>query len=265
VGAASAALILASGMVAWSLIPAWHDDLTLFASIARADPLNAQAHANYAMLLGQEGRFKEADAQVALALSLDPRRPEPYFTRALIHYARGEWSGVVADCDTSIALDPRRMEPHVTRARGLLRLGRYDEARAELEPLIKRLPGNPFVESAWGQYLVGRGDFAAALPYLERATAMIREDPDLDYAHGLASARLGRTAEARGAFQRAVDADSTLYDGWLRLAVACHLMGDAAARDRALERAAALPQAADGRAEAARRNFAAAPAASPRP
>jgi len=39
-------------------------------------------------------------------------------------------------------------------------------------------------------------------------------------------------------------------------------MGDTAARDLALQRAAVLPQAADGRVEAARRNFA---APAPRP
>jgi len=254
--------VLAGGIVTLSLIPDWHDDLTLFASITRKAPRSALGHSSYAMLLAQQGRLQEADAEAALAIGLEPRRSEPYFTRALIHYARGEWAAVVADCDTSIALDPQRMEPQVSRARALLRLSRYDEARAALEPLLARLPGNPFVESAWGQYLVGRGDFAAALPYLERAAAMIREDPDLDYAHGLASARLQRVAEAREAFQRAVDGDPTLYDGWLRLAVACHLMGDTAARDLALQRAAVLPQAADGRVEAARRNFA---APAPRP
>jgi len=261
-GAVAAGLVLAGGIVTLSLIPDWHDDLTLFASITRKAPRSALGHSSYAMLLAQQGRLQEADAEAALAIGLEPRRSEPYFTRALIHYARGEWAAVVADCDTSIALDPQRMEPQVSRARALLRLSRYDEARAALEPLLARLPGNPFVESAWGQYLVGRGDFAAALPYLERAAAMIREDPDLDYAHGLASARLQRVAEAREAFQRAVDGDPTLYDGWLRLAVACHLMGDTAARDLALQRAAVLPQAADGRVEAARRNFA---APAPRP
>ena len=53
---------------------------------------------------------------------------------------------------------------------------------------------------------------------------------------------------ARAAFEDWVRVEPTLYDGWLRLATACHLMGDAGARDAALAKAQALPESADGRA-----------------
>ena len=46
---------------------------------------------------------------------------------------------------------------------------------------------------------------------------------------------------------RTVTIDSRYYDGWLRLALACHVLGDSAARDAALGRAALLPESRDGR------------------
>ena len=74
----------------------------------------------------------------------------------------------------------------------------------------------------------------------------------------LGNARLleGRPREAAGAFERTVALDPAFYDGWLRLALARHGLGDASGRDAALARAASLPEAGDGRVAALRRQWA---------
>jgi tetratricopeptide (TPR) repeat protein len=108
-----------------------------------------------------------------------------------------------------------------------------------------------------GQRLVMMRRDAEALPLLARAAADAPDDPDVAYGLGLAHARLAHVREARAAFERAVQIEPRFYDAWLRLATAAHLLGDGAARDAALARAASLPDARDGRVDAMARRLAA--------
>ena len=95
------------------------------------------------------------------------------------------------------------------------------------------------------------------LPALEHASRWKQGDASLENALGVANAAVGRPGEARAAFERTLALDPAYYDGWLRLARACHELGDRRARDAALGRAAALPEARDGRAAALARVLAA--------
>jgi predicted Zn-dependent protease len=135
-------------------------------------------------------------------------------------------------------------------------MGRAEEACAALAPLLARHAEDPELIGLWGQaLLVGhRGD--EALPYLERAERALKNDADLEFALGLAHGSRGEFAAARDALARAVAIDPTFYEGWLRLAQASHLAGDAGTRERALARADALPESRDGRAAALRARLA---------
>ena len=118
------------------------------------------------------------------------------------------------------------------------------------------MPGHPGVEALRGQLLLIQGRSDAALPLLEHAALWVNDDPALLYALGNASLLEGRAIEAAGAFERTVALDPAYYDGWLRLALARHGLGDGPGRDAALARAAALPEAGDGRVAALRRQWA---------
>ena len=91
---------------------------------------------------------------------------------------------------------------------------------------------------------------------LEAAAQWIRDDASLAYALGMAGLKLERLPEARSGFERTVAIDPRFYDGWLHLALTCRLLGDTAAREQAMQRAASLPEARDGRVERLRRQFA---------
>ena len=184
--AAAGALVLAGGVVTIGLIPHWRSDETLFEHMAHAQPRSPLAHSNWAMMLAQQARDAEAVEQIAAAQALNPRLPEVYFARALLHYGRGRWDAAAASADTAVALDSLRLEPRVTRALARLRGGHADLAGPDLERLLVQAPGNPFVESAWGQCLLARGRAAQAIPYLARAARLIRNDPDVAYGLGRA-------------------------------------------------------------------------------
>jgi predicted Zn-dependent protease len=127
-----------------------------------------------------------------------------------------------------------------------------EEGRTALEQLRQRTPGQPAVESLWGQYLLNTGHVAEAYPVLTWAARLLPKDVTLACAVGRAANGTGRHAEARAALERALSLDPARYDAWLELSRTCVALGDRPGAAAALARAQRLPAAADGRAETLR-------------
>jgi predicted Zn-dependent protease len=239
------------------LLPQWRDDPALFASMARRAPRNYMARTQWARMLALAGRDAEAARELDAARALDPARPEEPSIRALLAYRRGDWGGTLAASERALAQGNAENEPRLLRAAALLALGRMEEGRAALVDLRRRTPGQPAVESLWGQFLLNTGHSAEAYPVLARAAGLLPGDANVAYALGVAANDTGRHGEARVALRHAVSADPTRYDAWLELARTCAALGDAAGVSDALARAQQLPAAADGRAAALRARLAA--------
>lgn len=252
---AAAALVVASAAVTLRLLPTWRDDGAMFRAMIATQPHNPVGFIGWAGILAERGREPEARELLRRAETLDPRRPEIHLARAAMGFRHADWGDVLAEARATLALDPRQRDAQVFEATALVRLRRFEEAEAALRAMLARRPGDPDVAAVWGQYLLLAGRLGEALPYLEHAARWKTDDASLEYALGVASDALGRPAQARAAFERTLALDPRYYDGWLRLARACHELGDAAARDAALERAARLPESGDGRVARLRAEF----------
>lgn len=259
IAVAGALFVGACAVATWRTVPDWRNEETLYTSMTVKGPRNAQGWILLARLRLTQNREAEAEAAVAPVEQLAGARPEALSIRALLYYRHGDWPKVVEYADRALALDPTLVEPRLTRSIALLRLGRMDEAEQSITALRAAMPDNPTVLGLEGQRLMVLRRPAEALPFLRRAAEYTHDDPDLYYALGLASAMTGDVPAARTAFADCVRIEPGLCDGWMRLATACHVLGDVAGRDAALARAEALPEAADGRVEALRRRFLAAP------
>jgi len=245
-------LVAGSAVVLVPLLPSWRDDAALFESMARRAPGNYMARTQWARMLALRGRDAEAARELDAAQALDETRPEVASIRAVLAYRRGDWGATLAESERAIARGSALGEPRLLRATALMGLGRLTEARGALEEMRARTPGQPAVESLWGQYLLQTGRPAEAFPVLVAASRMLPADADLAYALGVAALGAGRAAEAREAFRRVVGMNPAHYDAWLVLAEAESGAGERAAAAAALERALRLPAARDGRAEALR-------------
>jgi len=256
---AGALFVGACAVSTWRTLPDWRSEDTLYTSMTEKGPRNAQGWILLARLRLTQNREAESEAAIAPVEQLAGARPEAYSIRALIYYRHGDWPRVLEFADKALALDPTLVEPRLSRSMALLRLGRMDEAAEAIAALRAAMPDNPTVLGLEGQRLLMLRQPREALPWLRRAAEYTHDDADLYYALGLASAVTGDVPAARAAFAECVRVDPALCDGWMRLATACHLLGDAPGRDAALARAEALPEAADGRVEALRRRFLTAP------
>jgi len=121
---------------------------------------------------------------------------------------RGDLDRAEALVTRARALAPA--DPAATGVAGDLARVRGDEARAislyleaaRLDPAVAgRMYGNIGILKAMQR------DFTSALDWLGKAEALSPGDPMTAYNTGSAYARMGRTAEARAAFERALRAD----------------------------------------------------------
>jgi len=250
--AALSALVLGSAFVLVPLLPDWHDDAKLFESMARRAPRNYMARTQWARMLALAGRDAEAARELDAARALGPTRPEEPSIRALLAYRRGDWPLTLSEAERAIAQGNTENEPALLRATALLAMGRMDEGRAALEELRRRTPGQPAVESLWGQYLLNTGHADEAYPVLANAARLLPEDATLALALALAANDTRHHAEARVALERAVRLAPGNYEAWLELARTCAALGDWPSAAAALAGAERLPAAADGRAAAMR-------------
>jgi cytochrome c-type biogenesis protein CcmH/NrfG len=244
----AAALVLAGAWRTASLEPDWANDETLFRSMTRLHPGNVTGHLQLARELDRQGRAEEAARAAGVASRLDPTRPDVLGLRAVLELRAGRADSALALADRAVAGGSLQLEPRLIRATALAALGRFDAARGAIDSLRARLPGNPAVESLWGQFLYATGHPDQAVPVLEGAARLLPEDVDVSYALGLARVAIRDWPGAAAALERTVALRPSHYEAWLQLGASRLERGDRVGAAAAFASAARLPEAADGRA-----------------
>jgi small GTP-binding protein len=195
-------------------------------------------------------RGDESDAIAMLERAATARRvgvdrpgfAEAWLALAEVHRRRGDDDSAVdayrAALDAGVGDSTMRAEIYRGLGSVYLRQRRYDKAVRELRKAVAATPDDAETQGLLGRALYLKGDYDTARVCLERAAQAARPDP-----LGLASLgdlfeRLGRVAEARDAYQRALVADDADVQiaGRLGLARLALAGGDAqAARTEALQ------------------------------
>src|SRR6185369_402700 len=181
-----------------------------------------------------------------------PGFAEAWLALADVHRRRGDDDSAVdayrAALDAGVGDSAMRAEIYRGLGSVYLRQRRYDKAVRELRKAVAATPDDAETQGLLGRALYLKGDYDTARVCLERAAQAARPDP-----LGLASLgdlfeRLGRDAEARDAYERALAADDADVQvaarlGLARLSLAA---GDAqAARVQALQALERDPQRPD--------------------
>ena len=125
-----------------------------FQSLVTKNPENFQLRYNLATALHQKGDDEQAIVQLQEALK---RRPDYLRARVLLatlYQARGESPKALEAANEIIAQSNNNIQGHLVRARALLDTHNQDQARKELDYIVKTFPQN--VEA---RYEVGHLDF----------------------------------------------------------------------------------------------------------
>ena len=118
----------------------------------------------------------------------------------------------------TVAMNPDEPHPALTLARFDRDNGRAPDAERELAAICRRFPR--YVDAAFdlGSLYLNRGENDAALSYLKTAAKLAPNSHDTQVMAGLASFRLGRTADARRFVDEAIRLDKDAADSYLLLA-----------------------------------------------
>ena len=177
------------------------------------DPGYAQAYAGLADayslqpswgLASPSEVYPRARAEALRSLELDDSLAEPYASLGLIkHEYDRDWKGAEQDFRRALELDPNYANAHFWYGEFLSKLGRHDEAIAELESAVRLDPLTPNISRWVGQTLFHARRYDEAIRQLQKTVEMHPEFLPPSLQLGKAYAQLGRYEEALAEVEKA--------------------------------------------------------------
>ncbi|MEE9393312.1 MAG: tetratricopeptide repeat protein [Planctomycetota bacterium] len=158
----------------------------------------------------------------------------------ILLFGRGEFSEALTHFRAALVSNQNEPELRAQAATALSRLGRHDEATAELEKALELQPDNAFVEDAYASLLITQGRHLQALRKAERAYVLDARFASALTTKGVALHNLGRSAEALEAFDAAIAQDPMLVSAWNGRGLIMMVLNDTDAAVEAFAKAQAL-------------------------
>jgi len=167
------------------------------------------------------------------------------------HWLRFEEKGLLSSREEAeravsraVELDPDLPEVRNARALGYMIEGKYEAAKAELEPAVEAKPG---FGTAWinlGEVHQNLGNYAEGLEALNRALKLEPGNARLQIRLGLFHQHFGENDEARSCFVMATDLNPESFHAWNDLGTAYLFTGNYDEAIPAFERAVAIREEA---------------------
>jgi uncharacterized protein (TIGR02996 family) len=217
-----------------------------FRNRLEGDPNSAEAHRQLADVYRRQGRQDEALLEYLATVLIDSADAEAYASIGQIHLSAGRYAEAVEILQKAVSLKPQYREARYALANALIRLGRMDEGKRELE-VVAKLQAEA-VEEEHRSYELSQlkleADLLSTEGKYEEAAAMWQQIADRqpglssNFASlGKAMANAGRHHSAIESFERAlaIGGEPDLHQS---LAEQHEALGDveAAQRERALFR-----------------------------
>ncbi|MBI3271185.1 MAG: tetratricopeptide repeat protein [Planctomycetes bacterium] len=122
----------------------WRNSLSFAADRVEKDPDDPASRTFLAHALLKVGRVDEAEEEARAAASLDPEGAAPLTAAGEVRAARGDTEGAVKLFAEAMAREHAGPDPflHCRAACYLLSLGRPDDARRALAPVLAKFPGH---------------------------------------------------------------------------------------------------------------------------
>jgi DNA-binding winged helix-turn-helix (wHTH) protein/tetratricopeptide (TPR) repeat protein len=173
-----------------------------FREALRLDPGYAIARTWYAQTLAHRGEFASAVEQLTLAMESDPISYHLNTHMATVHYLARDYAQAERYVRRSFEINPYHEPAHFTLGLALEQLGRYDEARAELERSHAITKGEPHAEAALGHldkardrlqrlHELAAGRHVSAVHFAVVHTALGEHDEALDWLRRAIESRSG--------------------------------------------------------------------------
>jgi TolB-like protein/class 3 adenylate cyclase len=208
---------------------AFHAARALFDGALQIDSEDAEALAGSAntyfldFLHGWGDPGTDYDAKVLgqanRAINLAPNNPSGYSPKAFYLVLSGRPTQAVSAANAGLAVNPNFVALHQARAMAENSLGRYEEAKADIERAMRISPRDPVI----GGWHVDLGDAEMGLGHFDKAIDEYRKSLDMGwqafYVHtnlAAAYAQAGRIDEARAALANARRLNPAITIKWMK-------------------------------------------------
>ena len=170
---------------------------------AVAQPKSAQASGNLGMVLEAHTLYQQAAPAYQRAVRLDPKDFAWRYYLALCLEKTGQLDEALASVSQGLRIRPDYAPAILKRAELLLKLGRFPESAAALEPFLAKNPNSPLALYFLGRVKFAQQDFTAADDLYRRATQAWPTFGSAWFGLGETSKRLGRATETEKDYQLA--------------------------------------------------------------
>jgi len=170
---------------------------------AVAQPKSGQASGNLGMVLEAHTLYQPAALAYQRAVRLDPKDFAWRYYLALCLEKNGQLEQALASVSEGLRLHPDYAPAVLKRAELLLKLGRFSESAAVLEPFLAKNPGSAQALYQLGRVKFAQRDYASADDLYRRATEAWPSFGSAWFGRGETSKRLGRDAESEKDYQLA--------------------------------------------------------------
>jgi tetratricopeptide (TPR) repeat protein len=200
---------------------------------ALAQPKSGEASGNLGMVLEAHTLYQPAALAYQRAVRLDPKDFRWRYYLALCLEKNGQLDEALASVSEGLRIRPDYAPAVIEKASLLLKLGRFSESAAVLEPFLAQNPHPALALYTLGRVKFAQQDFTAADDLYRRATDAWPSFGSAWFGLGETSKRLGRTGETEKDYQLAEThkdqyppSDDELYAQMMKLAtgIETHLM-----------------------------------------
>lgn len=192
------ALMLASlGAATWVQVQYWADAKSLWKRALSVTSTNYRAHVAYGSLLANEKRHKEAAAQFAAAIRIQPNYAEAQNKLGVEMAAMGRTDEAVLYYKAALKLRPNLGAAYTNLGNALIAQGRIEKALSYFEISLEINQDDPLALNSLGSAMDDLGRVDEAIALYRRALII---NPRLSTAHNNLAAALAR----QGQFEEAI-------------------------------------------------------------
>jgi len=172
------------------------------------------------------GRAKEAEAHLRKALRINPVSTQAAYSLGRVSYEIGDNSSAAQAFELALQLNPEDFRAQLALAKTYWRLKRLPEAASLEEQVLKSHPQFAQAYAEYGETLVQLKRLEEAVGAMRRSVELGFRDAFLYNVLGNALAALGKSPDARTAYEEATKVDPNYVEPYANLAVLCDRQGD---------------------------------------
>ena len=179
------------------LLPAVREQLENARQAVLANPNDADANGEYALVAHAYDYSEAADTLYERARRLAPRNPRWPFYQSAVLQRMGDLDAALVALDDALALAPEHVDVMAKRGEALYLLNRVEEAEAQLQSVVDRNEHYPLAQFYLARMLLDKQQWQAAVT---RYQSLLQEGLDVREVHqglGVAYRGLGRAEDAR--------------------------------------------------------------------